>query len=427
MVRGLSSKGSKMSVQFSVSSALPKVARGSRSPKSPYNIVGYPFGITPFCCFPVLPGETLTGVFNQAKAITKPVKNSIIGWWLESYFFYVPVSALDDSAYASSVQESIINPDAPVTLDAGINSINYSYNGDAPHAYRAYRAVVRDYFRDEGESVGAVTVHNFYAARAQLGDTFRQSLMADTAITSADEELVVGADDKFTMSELDALQQKWMFARMNNLTDMTYEDWCRQFGVSLPENNLAKIELIGMGREWQYPANTVDASSGAVNSAVMFSMSDRFDKNRLFKQPGFVVGFYVLRPKVYCTGQQASAVGTMKDAWSWLPAALSGDQGVSLKRIASASGPVSNTGAAYVFDLRDLLLYGEQYINHTITTGYNGVALASFSKYATEAEADALFAAASPANSYNVDGQVRCTFKTSIYDHTPASVTDAVM
>ena len=63
--------------------------RAMRKPSHPFQIKHKPFLIAPFFIAPVLAGETLKNLLLQSRAVSKPVKSPIIGWWLEYYFFYV--------------------------------------------------------------------------------------------------------------------------------------------------------------------------------------------------------------------------------------------------------------------------------------------------------------------------------------------------
>lgn len=88
---------------------------------------------------------------------------------------------------------------------------------------------------------------------------------------------------------------------------------------------------------------------------------------------------------------------------------------VSHLLIDDAAGPLKNVMDAgnvdYYIDLRDLLNYGEQFINYaTPASGVNGVPFVELPlasgqrRYAATAEIDALFAAASPLNKFRQDG-----------------------
>ena len=71
----------------------PRVNRKTRSPQHTWALKQRPFVITPFLLAPVLPGETFKTGVMQARCVSDPLStsrfSSIVGWWLEHYFFYV--------------------------------------------------------------------------------------------------------------------------------------------------------------------------------------------------------------------------------------------------------------------------------------------------------------------------------------------------
>ena len=73
-----------------------RMKRVMRYPEHTAFVRTRPWAITPFLIAPVLPGETLKNLLHQAREITKPLKNGLIGWWAETYFFYVKHRDLDD-------------------------------------------------------------------------------------------------------------------------------------------------------------------------------------------------------------------------------------------------------------------------------------------------------------------------------------------
>ena len=108
------------------------------------------------------------------------------------------------------------------------------------------------------------------------------------------------------------------YLRSNNLTEMTYEDYLRTFGVRAAEVVKESIpELLRYSKSWQYPSSTVDAVTGVPTSAVSWGISERLDKDRYFKQPGFIFGVSVARPKIYLGNQRGPAVHLMQDGISW--------------------------------------------------------------------------------------------------------------
>ena len=66
-----------------------RVGRVQRHPKHTFHLFTRPYQIQPFLIAPVLAGETMKNLLLQARVVTDPVQNRLIGWWQEYYFFYV--------------------------------------------------------------------------------------------------------------------------------------------------------------------------------------------------------------------------------------------------------------------------------------------------------------------------------------------------
>ena len=78
-------------------SAIGQKARVPRYPKHTFNIIQYPYEITPFTIAPVLAGETLKNVLLQCRTVSTPLENRLIGHHLGHYLFYVRLRDLADS------------------------------------------------------------------------------------------------------------------------------------------------------------------------------------------------------------------------------------------------------------------------------------------------------------------------------------------
>jgi hypothetical protein len=75
--------------------SLPQAGRVARKPVHTFHLRHYPFAIQPFMIAPVLPGETMKNLLMQSRVVLDPIKNPLIGWWLEYYWFYVKHSDMD--------------------------------------------------------------------------------------------------------------------------------------------------------------------------------------------------------------------------------------------------------------------------------------------------------------------------------------------
>lgn len=185
-----------------------------------------------------------------------------------------------------------------------------------------------------------------------------------------------------------------------------------------------------MHRDWQYPSNTVEATTGVPSSAVSWAVSDRLDKDRFFREPGFIFGVTVARPKIYMSNQKGAAVEMLNTAESWLPSLLGEQPWTSLRKFAATAGPVAGLGASpandYWVDVRDLFMYGDQFVNFALTetdAGFVALPKAGMNKhYVSDADRKALFADGTGAKSLvRQDGVVNFTIKGSpltTVDHT---------
>jgi hypothetical protein len=238
---------------------------------------------------------------------------------------------------------------------------------------RCTEVIADCYFRREGEVAGDYVIGNLYAAGINV-ETALQSAINETALVQAsgvDQNLVsasAGQGDATTgvwTSEIAEAMKEWETARMLKTTDMTFEDWCEQFGVKMPTAQLFKPELIRYSREWTYPSNTISPTDGAPTAAYSWAISGRADKNRRFDEPGFIVGVMVLRPKVFCVNMNSHMTMLMNDAYTWLPPTLANDPWASFKRLAASDTPLDANTAAYYVDVKDIFLHGDQFIAAT--------------------------------------------------------------
>ena len=78
------------------------------------------------------------------------------------------------------------------------------------------------------------------------------------------------------------------------------------------------------------------------------------------------MGISVTRPKVYFSGLAGSAAGFAQRAWDWTPNYAAQMPETSLKFFAAGTGPLGdrlNDTDGYWLDMRDELLYGDQWQN----------------------------------------------------------------
>ena len=66
-----------------------RTSRTPRRPQHTFAIEARPWQLVPFFIAPVLPGETMKNMLFQARIVSDPIKNPLIGWWAEFFFWYV--------------------------------------------------------------------------------------------------------------------------------------------------------------------------------------------------------------------------------------------------------------------------------------------------------------------------------------------------
>jgi len=345
---------------------LSRVGRRQRAPRHDFQVRHRPWDIQPFMLAPVLPGETLKSALIQARAVSDPIKNPLVGWWLEHHLYYVKLTDIEDAGIEDRgfFRNFLINPSATLAggnMIADPWSVTYSSETGYDFGAACLRCVQQSYFVDDGE--GAAHGPEGISARifAPGRENWMQSIMRDTS--EADPDLLSGAspDDPFVASGYQEFYDRMVEM---GATELTYEDWLRAFGIK--GEVVAKPgrpELIRYVRSYQYPSSHVDAASGSVNSVVSWAVDERVSKARSFREPGFIIGVTLTRPKVYLSHQTFAAASMMDTPLSWLPATLRDKPELSLRKFAAGEGPISGSTVGYWIDIRDLFFYGDQFVN----------------------------------------------------------------
>lgn len=381
-----------------------KTQRRNRYPQCDFQVRLRPWQLVPFMCHPVLPGESLTNALIQARVVTEPIKSKLVGWWYEQFYFYVKIR---DLAQRDTYITMFLEGASMSSLDTAAADIEFFEGKDAqPWAREAYKRIVEEWFRDQGEAWDSNKIGNYAVANVRQR-TFLDSLIDETISPPTPNDL---QDPEDTTVLSDYVEQ---YNRMVQLrfTDMSFEDWLEAQGVNgveTPEaETMYKPELLRHVSDWTYPTNTVEPTTGVPSSAAVWSMQERISKRRFFKEPGFIVGISLCRPKVYMSNIIGSAAGYLDEARLWLPQVFHNDPYTSLREFPDpttlVAGPLGTTPTnGYWLDMRDLFLYGEQWRNFDIAAAGDGshVALPSAAlahRYATATDADALFVGATTA------------------------------
>ena len=391
-----------------------------REPEHTFNLRQKAFVIQPFMIAPVLPGETFKNYLLQSRVVTDPIKNPLIGWWIEYYVFYVKLRQL---AGASDFEAMMLDAELNASGQNATAKVATYHNGSAPDfTQQCLDAVVATYFRAEND--GSHVIDSMPVASINRTD-WMDSAVNDADFVGEIDIDVDGPDANTTIqaSEVDKALRTWQLLRGQNLTAMDFEDYLATYGVRIQrEDQIDEPELIRYHKNWTYPVNTVDPATGVPSSAVSWAVQERADKDRYFREPGFIFGVSVARPKIYLSNQKSAAVSMLSDAFAWLPAMMRDDPYTSLRKFAAASGPLASNTDAYWVDVKDLFLYGDQFVNFSLAStdaGMLALPTAGLDKrYPTETMIDGLWVSGT-ADLVKQDGVMKLAVLGALTDTTP--------
>lgn len=410
-----------------VQAAAPQ-SRKLRRPQHSFNLRQKPFAIQPFMIAPVLPGETMENLLLQARVVSDPIKNPLIGWWTEFYVFYVKHRDLNERDKITAMHLNAAEDVSSLRVDAGGSVVNYTFPLGMAWTRMCLQRVTETYFRNEGETWNGNLIASMPAASVQQ-DSWLDSVKNEDDVPAghAPDDLPGEGDASYTpVPGFETQYAQWQHMRALKVTDATFEDYLKSFGVNVPAAQQVedhKPELLRYVRDWTYPSNTVEPSTGVPSSACSWAISERADKARFFSEPGFIFGVWVTRPKVYISKQKGSVSGLLDNAYGWLPAVMDAEPYTSLKRSLAAAGPLAgNITDDYWVDLRDLFMYGEQFVNFALTAtdaGLVGLPTTAMQKrYPLEADVNALFAGTTPPALIKCDGRVDMSIRSRLRDLT---------
>lgn len=388
---------------------MPTGERGTRNPQHRWYVEHHMWELQPCFIAPVLPGETLERLSLQARVVTAPVKSRLVGYWLEYFFFYVPFRQMPD---ATNLVAMFIDP--TITLSPTAAAAHRYYDGRGyDFVTQCLQVVTQEWFRREGESWSAFTIRANRPA-ASLGiDQFSDSLIDTTVLPDGG---ALGANQEADYRAKMLLEYRRMLRTQgSDGGTMDYEEILSSYGAYVQKaKERDRPELIRYVREWTYPTNTVEPTTGVPTTAASWGITDSADKARAFTEPGFIFGVTCVRPKVYMSNQTSAASTMLDRAQRWLPPMM--DEMFmekSLAEFTATEGPFGKTTGGftngYWLDVHDLFNYGDQYLDGIAANGAV-IALPTVGqviRYATLAMADSLVNTAGSLTQHDGVGQLR--------------------
>ncbi|WP_373474090.1 hypothetical protein, partial [Sphingorhabdus lacus] len=201
---------------------------------------------------PVWPGETMKNLLLQARTITDPVKNPLLGWWTEFYFFYVKLTDLADRDALTSM---LVTNASTAGLTTAADVDTYHSAGGINYTQKALNLITQHYFRDEDEAVLQAEIDQMPLAKSD-GPGWMQSAK-DATVAGEQAHELPGENPTISPHMSPTFDQhyaQWEAMRSVGLTTADFPDWLEAFGIKVPradDEDKYKPELIRYVRKWE--------------------------------------------------------------------------------------------------------------------------------------------------------------------------------
>lgn len=332
--------------------------RASRTPSFPIAGTMKPFGLYPLTVHPVLPGETLRHATTKWQVRSAPIENPMAGCWLETWWFYVKFTDIDRDLGEMFISDTF---DPTPYQAAGDNERYFVKSGQINWVKRCMDRIHEAYFLDEGET--ARTIDNVNKIKIDNVSWYQNMIFrpADNVVDTSDS--------------LDAIQQLSGYEMMlqMGMTEITYEKYLEQFGVQAVKADVGNPEILRFARSWVLPTAFVEPTTGQPSAVWRWKDEINLKKDIRFDEPGFLIQVASVRPKLYQGGLAASMVGNLWGFSDWFPVYNLQDPQSGVKVIKSDDavfGAASDGSHDLLYDHRDLLSHGEQFVNDFTTQPY---------------------------------------------------------
>lgn len=382
-----------------------------------------PQGLYPMFFTPVLPGETLSQATYKATYVSSPVKSPLSGWWLETWLYYVRLTDIDRQLGQMFIGQLTSNAGYTAPAD---RPRYFTKSGQIDWCYMATEVVHKHHFRDTGE-----------ARRDIDGVPMIKRIANDWTESAIDESSIAGSEAALGNAEDVTPQlQAFLMMRQMGMSALSYEDYLKTYGVPSVKVEEGEPELLAYRRYWTLPSNVIDPATGLPTGSAYWRVDEKAEKPKVFKEPGFLIGFHAVRPKLFDGRQVWSRGASMWGFRDFIPSYTLTDPTAAIYNRDpfdmvefTGTGAVNDSKEIY-FDHRDLLSHGEQFINQASrlhvpkSTGRSfapaAVAQDIRGQYATTSDVDGLFASATATDRFvDYEGIYSTQIKGHVTDYTP--------
>lgn len=330
--------------------------RKKRSPSFPIAGTLKPMGIYPVMATPVFPGETLNEAEMKWRVLSLPIRHPFVGAWLEMWLVYVKFTDIDPS-----MGEMFITDSASATSFVAASDRPHYFvkSGKIDYIKLATDRLVEAYFRDEQEADWDTRLIDTDIHLLKRSDwNWAQNLMFKPANMDM-TEMPSSLPEAGSLTPLEIM-------KLAGMSEVTYEKYLMQYGVSAKAVNASAQlpEILRYTREWTVPTNTLDGATGAPSSTWAWGGTLKSEKPKRFDEPGFLIWYAAIRPKMFDSTISQSLIGAMWGFSDFFPVYNLEDPAAGIKELDTGFVTNSSTGPVpLIYDHRDLLSHGEAFVN----------------------------------------------------------------
>lgn len=331
--------------------------RRMRNPSFPLQGGIQPMGLYPYFFTPVLPGETLDKHTLKNTLVSPPVKSPLAGAWAETWLFYVRITDIDP--VLSEMFIGTLTSTAGFTAPAD-RPRYFTKSGQIDWLYLATQRIHETFFINEDETVymhpDGVPMIKRINTDAYESTVFEETPPGPEALGDPEGEPI--SDQLYA----------YMRMRQMGMGVTSYEDYLKTYGLkSEITPKRGDPELISYRRYWTLPSNVINPTDGSPSGAWYWRIDETNDKPKRFLEPGFLIGYHVVRPKLLDANIKFSLSSSLWGFQDWIPSYSLQDPAAGIRAVDAGAQPWITTPAlntkTVMFDHRDLLAHGEQMRN----------------------------------------------------------------
>lgn len=414
-----------MPTNFQVIQPGAQQTRFNRRPNFPVIGTIRPYYLHPLMIHPVLPGETMKSFDLKWRVVSKPVKHPLAGCWLETWLMYVKFTDIDRELGQMFVSNDF---DPAPYMTAVDQPLCFTSADQIQWVYLCLHRCHFAYFKSDDDPQ---ILWQSQLPMVKMNNTswYQNMMFYQDEPTTATQGI---------LNQEQQLSAYQMLLQMQ-MTELSYEQYLQQYGVQAINAETGVPEILRYSRSWTLPTNTVDPTDGTPSSAWVWSEEVKAEKPKRFTEPGFIIALMTARPKVYHKNIKSSLVGNLWGFQDWFPAYTLQDPTAGVRIIDPTDGVFLQSGAnptattdKLIYDHRDLLSHGEQFVNQwtdnfgnrvpaaskpVITAGTNGPNIRG--EFLTDADINALFVDGANGNGLYYEGMAGLNISGHITDTTP--------